>query len=504
MDMEFQYEPLDLAKPSIRLIRVLPRRDDGEIACEIVAVERPATYSALSYNWGPPGDEHAITLISSETGQTGTTRVRRNLFEFLLRASATEEYRRQRWWIDALCIDQVRVDERNHQVQQMDTIYTGAKRVHIWLGIDHSIARVFTLLHRYQKIRFTKSFDADKFSRKFIHDHLCLKGISRLRSHSYWSRLWIIQEVLLSEELLVVAGHFSIPWECLSVLEEIVQLADASADKPLANRGVPAPVTPQSAASNLIFLLTHRPRHQEQRHGPCGHELDLIELLKVSATSVCQDVRDKMYGVLSLIPNDLRISVDYQIGVNDLFLKACSFYECWTDPGRGLGLVRRLADALQIDLQTIATVLPSSVDHMFIIEPVELERRFGRGTYRRLCTQCGADLAWAIGRLAPSDLVEQVWCISMGDHPWLHVFFDHGQVPQSLKVHAIAAYESTGGPTEESQLFVRWWSDLLQSINQTEQDCTSLGSSGIQNGTISKGEFRFSQQSLLLIASIGQ
>lgn len=499
--MAFQYEPLNLAKPSIRLIRVLPRRDGGEIVCEIVAVERPTTYSALSYHWGPPGDEHAITLISSKTGQTGITRVRRNLFEFLVRASATEEYRRPRWWIDALCIDQVRVDERNHQVQQMDSIYADAKRVHIWLGPEYAIARVFVLLHRYLKIRHNKSFDNDKFSRKFVNDRLCREGISRLRSHPYWSRLWIIQEVLLSEDLLVVAGHFSIPWERLPIVEEVAQLASADARNPL---GSSMPVASQTATSNLVFLLTHRSRHQEQRHGSCGHELDLIELLRVSATSVCQDVRDKMYGILALIPHDLRMSVDYQISVNDLFLKACSFYACWANPGRGLGLVRRLADALQIDLAAISLALPWNVTHKFVIEPVELERRFGRGTYRRLCTQCGADLAWAIGRLAQFELVEQVWCISMGTHPWLHVFFDRGQTPGSLKVHAVAAYESTKGRAEESQLFVRWWSEMLQSIDQAEEDCTLRGSPGVQNGAISKGEFCFSQKSLLLMASIGQ
>ena len=35
-------------------------------------------------------------------------------------------------WIDALCIDQTSMEERNHQVRAMSKIYTQAARVVIW------------------------------------------------------------------------------------------------------------------------------------------------------------------------------------------------------------------------------------------------------------------------------------------------------------------------------------------------------------------------------------
>ena len=58
-------------------------------------------------------------------------RVRRNLYDFL---SAIRSQDPLTLWIDALCIDQDNVLERNHQVSMMRLIYTQAKCVSAWLG----------------------------------------------------------------------------------------------------------------------------------------------------------------------------------------------------------------------------------------------------------------------------------------------------------------------------------------------------------------------------------
>ncbi len=41
---------------------------------------------------------------------------------------------RSLWWIDALCINQADVAERNAQVALMRRIYASATRVQVWLG----------------------------------------------------------------------------------------------------------------------------------------------------------------------------------------------------------------------------------------------------------------------------------------------------------------------------------------------------------------------------------
>jgi hypothetical protein len=42
-------------------------------------------------------------------------------------------------WIDALCIDQESIVERQHQVRQMGLIFSAAKAVASWLGMDEAI-----------------------------------------------------------------------------------------------------------------------------------------------------------------------------------------------------------------------------------------------------------------------------------------------------------------------------------------------------------------------------
>jgi len=37
-------------------------------------------------------------------------------------------------WVDAICIDQSSINERNHQVKLMGDVYKLARRVLIWLG----------------------------------------------------------------------------------------------------------------------------------------------------------------------------------------------------------------------------------------------------------------------------------------------------------------------------------------------------------------------------------
>ncbi|KAH8587916.1 heterokaryon incompatibility protein-domain-containing protein [Bisporella sp. PMI_857] len=86
-------------------------------------------YEALSYEWGDPkGPGHKIIL----NGQL--FKVRENLFQALtcLRSTgATESL-----WIDTICINQEDVQEQNHQVRIMDSIYRLARRVRVWIGCD--------------------------------------------------------------------------------------------------------------------------------------------------------------------------------------------------------------------------------------------------------------------------------------------------------------------------------------------------------------------------------
>jgi hypothetical protein len=119
------YPPLDRSINSIRLLRILPTSTAELIDCEVRTSTTADSYVCLSYCWGGPS-VHLVRLNGFHVA------VRDNLHEFL------QEARRRNtdhwFWIDALCINQINVAERNHQVMQMAAIYRSADEVIVWLG----------------------------------------------------------------------------------------------------------------------------------------------------------------------------------------------------------------------------------------------------------------------------------------------------------------------------------------------------------------------------------
>jgi hypothetical protein len=88
--------------------------------------EKLLPYEALSYVWGDRADPREISCngVSME--------VTRNLFDAL---AAIRLRTASRWlWVDAICINQEDLEERNYQVARMGSIYRKADRVLIWLG----------------------------------------------------------------------------------------------------------------------------------------------------------------------------------------------------------------------------------------------------------------------------------------------------------------------------------------------------------------------------------
>lgn len=143
----FQHTPLDYKKASLRLIEIQRNvSHDGLIQCRMVHMTslpeqftsadgddsrsdgKPRQkYACVSYTWGTTDSRFKIRVNGK------VFQVRANLFRFLDTARIKGYFDRY-FWIDALCIDQSNVIERNHQVQQMGRIFSNAEEVLMWLG----------------------------------------------------------------------------------------------------------------------------------------------------------------------------------------------------------------------------------------------------------------------------------------------------------------------------------------------------------------------------------
>jgi hypothetical protein len=141
MASQFVYRPIDVDKQSIRLLRIHKNSRDQYPSYSIFeSTVDEDSYIALSYMWHPEGEDqptkrHSILLDGKDF------EVAQNLSQFL--DIAQELHTDKAFWIDAICIDQSNIEERNDQVTIMDRIYSCASSVIVWLGPGSSATEHF-------------------------------------------------------------------------------------------------------------------------------------------------------------------------------------------------------------------------------------------------------------------------------------------------------------------------------------------------------------------------
>ena len=135
MDALYRELPLDSNRRNIRLLSVTDEgTQDDLLQCSLVVrpLDNGEEYCAHSYVWGDVGQ----TVLISVNGLP--MMVTENLLEVLneiprindVKGVRTVQYH----WIDAICIDQLNVAEKNVQVGRMGEIYKNAVRVVAHLG----------------------------------------------------------------------------------------------------------------------------------------------------------------------------------------------------------------------------------------------------------------------------------------------------------------------------------------------------------------------------------
>jgi hypothetical protein len=229
------FQPLDRTTPTIRLIKIASV-NIGPIECifDTFNLDECPPYTALSYTWGSASPSASIWINGSRFRvginlYTGLRAYRFKVYSGIIKPGFL--------WIDALCINQNDIRERNHQVNLMSRIYSEAELVLIWLrpeSNDHGTA-----------IDWIKRINDTTFERKLRHDPnydemddigLCgfEVAVSKLLYHPYWTRLWILQEIVLAKHILVLYGSDLCTWEELATCENrallsILDFADAPA-----------------------------------------------------------------------------------------------------------------------------------------------------------------------------------------------------------------------------------------------------------------------------------
>ena len=150
----YRYAPL-LPGRQIRVLLLYPDYNfTAPLRCSLLQLSLgqvsngESSYEALSYVWGSENRSHKVLC----DGHTLT--VTRNCFLALKHLRLVSQARAL--WVDAICIDQSSISERNQQVRLMGDIYKLSLTVLIWLG--EGDAKTDTILRRARKLDALCSF----------------------------------------------------------------------------------------------------------------------------------------------------------------------------------------------------------------------------------------------------------------------------------------------------------------------------------------------------------
>ncbi|KAK3066781.1 hypothetical protein LTR53_016721 [Teratosphaeriaceae sp. CCFEE 6253] len=355
------YQPLDASKRQIRLVRpnLITGFDcDAQClveACElrVFSLDDKPQYKALSYHWGR-NEAICPILLNDERFY-----VRPNLHAVLQLLREEQERDlldpdRCMWiFVDAICIDQRDLDERSSQVGLMGDVYRGATEVIAWLGhggddlaqdvrehvnaygfLDDPGAwqarfdgiRVALVYSAARRLVAGKQPRADAVAEWFesLGQDMVQAMVTPLVRQPFWSRLWIVQEVVLAQRLVIWYRTLRVPWE---VLYESLKYAYSSIIQPTQhNQDLGQLVASKTWVSTLkherftveVYLLLLKKVHlcDEAR----GQGIALSSAITAFVGQDCTNRLDKVYGLLGMTPSVLK--PDYKKSVDLVYCAA--------------------------------------------------------------------------------------------------------------------------------------------------------------------------------------
>ena len=324
------YSPLQ----SNRVIRLLSVRRpsvdwiQGDFYYQLVtmSLDDPVPYETVSYIWGDSRREHRLNLMDGSF-----LYITRTLAATL--QSISNQSKTGYLWIDQVCIDQGNLPERSHQVAVMGDVYRAATRVIAPLKPPQVRMRhLFTLLdvavqHEHDQRSVVdlqvamRNFMLPSYSTSIVHS-IYWKCIVSLMEHPWFTRAWIFQEAVVSENVMFLLG------ERLVSFDTLFRLALATSRLETDEMGGALPlicVTNLTGFHQLFSMVQAR----SERH-TLGNSKNFWSLLsEVAPNSRCTDPRDKFYGFLGLLEDeDIVITPDYKKGPHEVFIdSARSFAE---------------------------------------------------------------------------------------------------------------------------------------------------------------------------------
>ncbi|KAI1167078.1 hypothetical protein F5B18DRAFT_520205 [Nemania serpens] len=303
-------------------------------------------YLALSYAWGSVDGQRKIVMNGVEI------EVRPNLYAALLELRKSPWIQRGvRLWIDALCINQDDIDEREQQVRIMRSIYKTAWQVVVWLGPStESTSLAYTALAWLGRA-IGSGDNLREFAAKYGPEHHVFDAApvildpyslpwrddvySALRSFfacDYWHRLWILQELAMANvDAPVLWGNHSIPLREIWVACEAINENEGTVTENMATTGddvdhhsstltIDRRLEERHATPGQQWKHLIRIKHLRENKG-VGVEFALPSF-ELARQAQATDSRDKVYGILGIPGVEQLVTMEpkYRVDVADVYI----------------------------------------------------------------------------------------------------------------------------------------------------------------------------------------
>ena len=314
------YAPL----PGPRHIRLLSLslggRDNAKIRCDVlcVSLDDAPMYDAISWEWGDPKNTEAIIVDRKPYD------VPQNL------AAALHELRQgddQRFlWADAICVNLKDPIERADQVCLMRHIYKQASVVHVWLGpmLNTSDLKIFPMFEdlalglsitnlypKYSKLQVASPVALTVFTAENSASIL-LQRLCKFFELGWWDRLWVLQEVVLAQEAIVHWGESTIKLATIlqahDILTEHMRLGYHRTSRDFEHRALEdylSLATVKLAAIRHFRSLQYATELMQSDFQKEKAYCMLIEAIVVCRSRLATDSRDKIYGLLGMLPTQI-------------------------------------------------------------------------------------------------------------------------------------------------------------------------------------------------------
>ncbi|KAF5556425.1 heterokaryon incompatibility 6 OR allele [Fusarium napiforme] len=345
------YAPLP--SPSyIRVLLIQPGVNEDDLVASFELLDLNAAnirFEAISYQWSEGGSQKTPMRLGGEKIFINTY-----LRDILLRLRLEQHIRVI--WADALCINQSDHAERLQQVNIMQRIYSQAFRVIGFVGKNYTHASVcFNAIKALTSAWFEvrKSLDQhDRSSSTPNNISSCVKNdvsmvrIVELFQSGYWTRLWVVQELVSSRRAIIRWGDAEISWTLLGLATTLIRNNKSlmMIFNRISKSKSPGPFKGGLDARTGLMnaYLMYRMSSTQFR----GDSVSFLDVLRLTRNFDVSDRLDRIYAILGLPtqhtgPRRTSIPPDYRLLPDGLYSRVFYWvYQTHDNPLEILSAVR--------------------------------------------------------------------------------------------------------------------------------------------------------------------